>query len=505
MSSFPEFNPLHPGIPSKVLDRVASYLQESDFEAKVLLFVGFFLAGYSTLDQQALNGPAASFWAPTGIAIAAFMLRGASIWPVVFCAAFLVDAINAGSFFAALVVAAGQTLEGWIAWYLANDWADKKSIFFNFELVLKFCLFSVPLAAMVSATIGVATYCALGYTSWYALGSVWLTWWQGDVAGGIVVAPLIVLLVIHRHHTLDIGESAGLLLTLVGLVFVCVVAFCRSNSFDGNGGRLIIFMVPLLIWIAARYCPLEDAIANAIVTGITIWSSVHNYGPFSSSHVPSYIVNGFVVTLCVTSLAISALFAEKREDQESSLIRDLVVEDTHKSEIKSLNETIDTLRTASAIQSAARRLVTNTDAALQELLLNIPEVIRIVDLATNRNLYVSPAVESLFLRSSDEFYRNADSWVSHVHGSDQARIAKVLAPGLRGSGQNSFELSYRIVRPSGSIRWVLDRGMFVRDGLGAIVRIVAIASDITEIKDYFVKSRGQARTSWIASQFDSQT
>ena len=76
MRNLSEFDPLYARLPARALNRIVTYLHECDFEARVVLFAGLFLAGHSTLPNPLLNGPAASFWAPTGIAIAAFVLQG---------------------------------------------------------------------------------------------------------------------------------------------------------------------------------------------------------------------------------------------------------------------------------------------------------------------------------------------------------------------------------------------------------------------------------------------
>jgi len=44
---------------------------------------------------------------------------------------------------------------------------------------------------MVSATTGVTTLSLAGYASWSEYGSIWVTWWLGDVAGALLIAPLI--------------------------------------------------------------------------------------------------------------------------------------------------------------------------------------------------------------------------------------------------------------------------------------------------------------------------
>ncbi|MGC8495125.1 MAG: PAS domain S-box protein [Syntrophobacteraceae bacterium] len=53
---------------------------------------------------------------------------------------------------------------------------------------------------------------------------------------------------------------------------------------------------------------------------------------------------------------------------------------------------------------------------------------------------------------------------------------------LWARGANRHTVEYRIVRPDGSVRWILDRGGPVRDASGEIYRIAGIAEDVTERK-----------------------
>src|SRR5438128_1810021 len=45
----------------------------------------------------------------------------------------------------------------------------------------------------VSATLGVTTLALTGNARWADFGPIWLTWWLGDAAGDIVVAPFLLL------------------------------------------------------------------------------------------------------------------------------------------------------------------------------------------------------------------------------------------------------------------------------------------------------------------------
>ena len=95
-----------------------------------------------------------------------------------------------------------------------------------------------------------------------------------------------------------------------------------------------------------------------------------------------------------------------------------------------------------------------------------------------RTLYVSPAYESIWGRSSESLYRDTRSWVEAVHPEDRNRIEQAL----EGLQWGQFSEEYRIVRPDGEVRWIYDRVFPVYDERGEWYRVAGIAEDITERK-----------------------
>ena len=57
-----------------------------------LVFASYFAMGKLGLSLDAVSGVAAAVWAPSGIALAALLLGGLSLWPAVALAAFAVNA-----------------------------------------------------------------------------------------------------------------------------------------------------------------------------------------------------------------------------------------------------------------------------------------------------------------------------------------------------------------------------------------------------------------------------
>src|SRR5690606_17920513 len=63
-----------------------------------------------------------------------------------------------------------------------------------------------------------------------------------------------------------------------------------------------------------------------------------------------------------------------------------------------------------------------------------------------------------------------------LHPDDRERVASYMA---EHRGQE-YEVTYRIVRPDGEVRWIHDRGFPVPDPTGRVYRMAGIADDITE-------------------------
>ncbi|WP_448570709.1 PAS domain S-box protein [Trichothermofontia sp.] len=94
-------------------------------------------------------------------------------------------------------------------------------------------------------------------------------------------------------------------------------------------------------------------------------------------------------------------------------------------------------------------------------------------------LYASPGTEKIYQRPVIDFQTDPNLWLAVIHPDDQAQCLAML-PQLMTEG--SFSVEKRIVRPSGEIRWVLDRGWVVQDTNHQPLRIDGITTDITDFK-----------------------
>jgi diguanylate cyclase (GGDEF)-like protein/PAS domain S-box-containing protein len=129
-------------------------------------------------------------------------------------------------------------------------------------------------------------------------------------------------------------------------------------------------------------------------------------------------------------------------------------------------------------KEAARRLQ-GSEEKFRQLAENIHEVFWMMDTAAKEILYVSPAYEQIWGQKCESLYADSESWVKSIHPEDVEQALSTFGRQVQGE---AVENEYRIVRPSGDIRWIRDRAFPVRDRDGNIARLAGVAQDTTERK-----------------------
>lgn len=95
--------------------------------------------------------------------------------------------------------------------------------------------------------------------------------------------------------------------------------------------------------------------------------------------------------------------------------------------------------------------------------------------------YVSPRWKAIVDDPSEGDVLTIDTWFDRVHVDDLERVRAEFDEHLRGDSAQ-FESEHRLRREGGSYRWVLARGLAVRDAEGRPVRLAGSLTDITEGK-----------------------
>lgn len=129
--------------------------------------------------------------------------------------------------------------------------------------------------------------------------------------------------------------------------------------------------------------------------------------------------------------------------------------------------------------AAANEAFLESQTRFQQIAEAIHDVLWLTNPSRTSIIYVNTAYEKLWGRSCESLYADPHSWLEAVHAEDRPRMRQFFA---KQFAPESYEHSYRIVRPDCSVRWVLDRGFPVRNGIGCS-RVVGIVRDVTKRKE----------------------
>ncbi|PYR16842.1 MAG: hypothetical protein DMF94_26215 [Acidobacteria bacterium] len=268
--------------------------------AVVAVAAAYVVGGKLGLRLANVNPSATVVWPPAGIALAAFLVIGYRVWPVILVAAFMVNLTTAGNAATSLGIATGNTLEAAVGAYLVNRFAHGGEVFDREENIFRFAILAGMSSTVVSATIGVTCLALSGFADWSQYGAIWSEWWMGDMIGILVVAPPLVLWSTRpvRLWTGRISEPAVLFL---GLMLIGLGVF---------GG-----LIP-------------STAATMLLSGIAIWGTLYGFGPFirQSPHQSILLLQAFTGLMSVMTLAVAALVKQHRQVEED--LRRLAVSDS---------------------------------------------------------------------------------------------------------------------------------------------------------------------------------
>ncbi len=95
--------------------------------------------------------------------------------------------------------------------------------------------------------------------------------------------------------------------------------------------------------------------------------------------------------------------------------------------------------------------------------------------------YVALNLKALLGYEDHEIRNHLDDWGKHVHPDDIEQVMAAIEAHVRGETPQ-YELEHRMLHKDGSVRWVLARGIVIRDEKGKPVRVAGTDTDITERK-----------------------
>ena len=289
--------------------------------AIVALAAVYFLAGKFGLSLATEHPSASAIWPPSGIALAALLLWDYRIWPGVFLGAFLVNITTESSFATTLGIASGNTLGALVGAWLINHFANRRKVFERAKNIFKFVLLAALASTAVSATFGVTSLTLGGYAPWDRYGSIWFTWWLGDITGDLLIAPLLVIWLTQPYPDLKprrVFEAAGLLLSILSLGYIVFLSGAAR-------GLEYVLILPLL-WAAFRYGQRGAVTAAFLTSAIALAGTVQGIGPFATAGPNEALLHlqGFMGTIAMAALVLAAAISERTRAEQRIEVQEAV-------------------------------------------------------------------------------------------------------------------------------------------------------------------------------------
>jgi integral membrane sensor domain MASE1 len=258
------------------------------------------------------NSSVTAVWPPTGIALAALVLGGYRLWPGVALGAFLANSWTGIPVYAVLGITVGNTLEAVVGTYLLSRFGDFRPSLERVKDVLALVTAGAIVSTMVSATIGVSSLLVADEITAGDFGSVWRTWWLGDMGGDLIVAPALLIAASHwpfRPLRGRLLEATALALSTAALA---ALVFTRDIS--------VTFLIfPVLVWTCLRFLQLGAVAVVLLVATIAIPLTESDLGPFSG-HPPDerlLLAQAFLGIASITALVLAAVVTERQRVEDS--------------------------------------------------------------------------------------------------------------------------------------------------------------------------------------------
>lgn len=410
--------------------------------AVAALYIGFAKLGLALAFRAE---QVSAVWPPTGFAIGAVVLLGRRAILGVLVGAFAANATANEPSWVAMGIAAGNTLEAVVAAVILRRLRFDAALARITDVVA--ILVAVAAAPLVSATIGVAFLAAGGVHSLSAAPALWPVWWLGDVLGGLIVAPLI-LVWSRRDRLWNVRGFVEPALMIAGLVSTAAVVFFSPQRY-----ALAYAVYPFLIWSALRLGPAYTTTASLLANAVAVAGTLAGKGPFAGSGpegglvlVQIFIAVGATTALMLGAVAAQSHFAHARAELGEQRLR--------------------------MTMAAARVGVWEWNILTDEITW-------------------SEALEPLHGLPRGGFAGTFDAYLKTIHPDDLQRVKGLIQTSIDTGAP--YEAEFRLLGRDGVVRWTSPRGVVHYDTQGRAVRMTGVGIDVTEQKQLEEELRMQHR------------
>lgn len=279
------------------------------------VFVAYMLTARLGLMVAPVSGFATLVWPPTGIALAALLLRGVRLWPAVLLGALVANVWSGASFWVAAGIGIGNTLEAILAVALLERVVRIRTGLDRLVDVLGLVILAAGLSTTVSATIGVAVLRLAGLVEPGHFAETWRAWWVGDALGDLVVAPVLLTWSGLGGLKLPLRRAVEALALVAVAVGLSCFVFLLGPPLEPTPFRQAHVLFPVLIWSALRFGPRGGSGIILLISVFAVWGTLAGHGPFigETPDLSLLSLQIFMSVASITALVLAAASAERME------------------------------------------------------------------------------------------------------------------------------------------------------------------------------------------------
>jgi PAS domain S-box-containing protein len=378
-------------------------------------------------------------WPGCAILVSILLLVRGKVWPILIPAAFAT--------FALYDLEAGVPIRS-VAWFIPANTVQVLTS----ALCLRYCFHGIPRLNSVKAiakysffAVILAPFLAAFFSAYGIEGSYWEGWkvcFLSEALAFVTLTPAILSwssegsAFVRKSRTYHL-EAVAL---IAGLILLSYLIFDESGR--AYSPALLYSLIPLLLWAALRFGSIGISSSAVLVSFIAIWGAIHVRGPFADqgSLKGMLSLQLFLVFAALPFMVLAAL-AEEREMASSEF-----------------KESEERFRLAA---QAGKIYAYEWDAATDRVTRSEEHV---------NVLGFSDGVKQL----------TRQQLLARVHPDDRALFVGAVD---QVSPENpTTRITYRVLRPDGSVVWLEKSARAFFDKQGRLLRMIGMVADITQRK-----------------------
>jgi len=303
---------------------------------------------------------------------------------------------------------------------------------------------------LLAGIVATAVACAMAVLLFHLTGwatDFWPAWWQRVRAGlfpTITITPLILLayagqLVGSQRRSLRAYAELGLLVVGLLAVGIPTLGWEAPAQMQENVPGLLLAPLPLLLWAAVRLGPGGSSVSLVVIASMALATGYLGRGPFAiqSSAENVLSLQTFLIVISIPLMLLAALVEERRRVEDS-------------------------LRLTEARMALA---AASTDTGLWQ------HDVR------DGHFWATEHCRSMFGLKADSPL-SPEALLGAVHPDDRAEAIRAMQ-GAAHAGETSARSEFRVLHPSGQLRWYFATASTEFGRNGEPVRLSGIFRDVT--------------------------